>query len=205
MKYIIFVQADEYDDEPESDQSAMYAAEVPAADAKYFKKVIENLKPLSEEDYMTGPAVILHSMARFSYILDNDDVYWCIEWPPGLVVVRFGKNGTMAWTSVRSLVPGFGGRDSDDEDDLPELEDEDENPQYNLVFHPWDAQFDAEELESSNFEPAGDSIRQAYEKAMSRVEELGGIMQERYESEFKDWIEVCQQNLERWTGEGIRV
>lgn len=55
-------------------------------------------------------------MARFSYFLENDNVYWCIEWPPGLVVVRFSKDGTMDRTAVRSQVQGFDERETEEEE-----------------------------------------------------------------------------------------
>ena len=54
------------------------------------------------------PAAILHTFARYSYIIYRNNVYWCAEWEPGLIVVRFSPDGSLAWTALRSPIPNFG-------------------------------------------------------------------------------------------------
>jgi len=104
--------------------------------------------------------VILKTAARYSYVLDGCDLYWCIEWDPGLVVVRMSPGKELEWVALRSPIPNFGGREPLPEDGDPDEYDEDaENPQYNLVFRPWDAQFDEEYREMRSFAPADEEVR----------------------------------------------
>ena len=67
MQYVNFVFGDE-------DESVMHTAPVAADDAGYLKRISAVLRPLSEEDYMKGPAVIMHTAAKYSYVLNDLDV-----------------------------------------------------------------------------------------------------------------------------------
>src|SRR5947209_5162586 len=141
-RYVIFVDG------------VMLAAPLDDGDYQYFADhIMPSLRPLSDEQYMEGPAVILHTFARYSYILYRDDVYWCAEWEPGLVVVRLSPDGRLAWTAMWSPVPNFGGREPAAED-VRDYDEDAENRQYNLVFTAWDAQFDAADREWRSFRPA---------------------------------------------------
>lgn len=211
MQYINFVfestdrgpLSDPLRDPAVQEEPVLYMAPVDEPDAHYFAKVIELLKPLSNEQYMNGPAPLQGSAANQSYILDGTDVYWLIEWDPGLVVVRFTPDGAMAWTALRSPVPGFGGRDFDESewDDY----DEDNNPQYNLIFTPWDAQFDEQDREWGGFVPADPETIARFESALAPSRQLYEAVQSRSDDENRAWWEQCQSNLDEWTGEGIRL
>lgn len=194
-RYVIFVDDD------------MFVAPLEESDFQYLADhIVPNLQPLSDEDYLAGPAVLLQTPAPSSYILYRQEVYWCAEWEPGLVVVRFSPDGRMAWTALRSPIPNFGGREPMEEDER--LYDEDaENHQYNLVFKAWDAQFDEDDRESRSFQEAEAEIESAYQAALAHANQLGEQIQARYsdDDKFSAWAEQCKSNIGAWAGEGIRI
>lgn len=194
-RYVIFVD------------EVMLASPLEDGDFRYFADhILPSLRPLSDEHYMEGPAVILHTFARYSYILYRSEVYWCAEWEPGLVVVRFSPAGSMDWTAIRSPIPNFGGRVAAAEDVRNDDEDA-ENHQYNLVFRAWDARFDAADREWLSFQPAEAETASVYRAAVSHAEHLRVEMQARHSGDDKGaaWAERCKSNLRAWAGEGIRV
>jgi hypothetical protein len=200
---VIFVIGD-------NDEEEMYVAPLADDDAKYFREaILPNLQPLSDDQYMHGLAMVLHTLARFSYVIHERDVFWCIEWQPGLIVVRFSPDKGMAWTALRSPHPEFGGREATQEeiDAYNEAEDEDdENPQYNLVFDAWDAQLDEDTRGWNGFEPVDDETRAIYQDAMAKAQELGEQLEARYSGPaYNQWAETCKANLQQWAGEGIRI
>jgi hypothetical protein len=140
----------------------MHTAPVSEDDARFLReRVLPTLQALDDETYLDGPAMILHTGARFSYVLDGDDLLWCVEWEPGLLVVRFSPDGRMAWTALRSPVPGFGGR-KPLKQDLERYDEDADDPQYNLVFHAWDAQFDEFSRTHFAFVPASEDAQRRY-------------------------------------------
>jgi hypothetical protein len=48
-------------------------------------------------------------------------------------------------------------------------------------------------------------VQERFEKALSRVNELGEIMEQRYSANSDAWFARCKQNLENWCGEGMRL
>lgn len=199
MKYIIFVC------ENDSDEESLYSGPVPDSDAAYLKEASSHLKKLSDEGYMTGPGMFLQAMVKSSYVLDGDVLYWCIEWVPGLIVIRMNSGDELEWVALRSPIPNFGGRVPLPEDGDPDEYEHGENPQYNLIFTPWDAQFDEQEREWGSFFPAESGIQLKFEKALERVNNLGPIMQSRFEQNTQAWFALCQKNLENWCGEGLKL
>jgi hypothetical protein len=197
VQYVNFVYGDD-------DEAVLHTAPVAADDAAYLERVIVALRPLSEEEYMTGPAVVLHTMAKSSYILRGEELFWCIEWQPGLIVVRMAPGQPMSWAAIRSPVPNFGGREASAAE-LDAYDENAENAQYNLIFTPWDAQFDAQDREWYSFVPAGEEVQLRFEKALARVNELGEIMEQRYSQDHDNWLARCKDNLRNWCGEGIRL
>jgi hypothetical protein len=197
MQYVNFAYED-------SDESTLYTGPVPENDAAYLRQAATHLQPLSDEEYMTGPAVILHTMAKFSYVLDGDELYWCVEWQPGLLVVKMTPEGDLQWVALRSPIPNFGGREPLPEDGDPDEYDSGDNPQYNLIFTPWDAQFDKQEREWKSFVPADAEVQARFEKALARVNALGDVMESRYAGD-DSWRKVCKENLKKWAGEGVRL
>ncbi len=196
MRYVIFVERD--------DQLETYTAPVPDDDAAYLKRVMASLRPLSQEAYLNGPAVILHSLAPYNYVLDGQDLYWCVEWPPGLLVVRFAPGGDMAWCMLRSPVPDFGGRVANDS----EWDDYDEdapNPQYNLVFDPWDAQLDHELRQHQGFSLVDEETEASVQQILDTVSALTDAAEERAAENPEVWFQRCTQNLEAWGDQGLRI
>jgi hypothetical protein len=198
MQYVNFVY--ECDDD-----RTLHTGPVPDNDAAYLRQAATHLMPLSDEDYMTGPAGILHTMAKYSYVLDDQDLYWCIEWPPGLLVIRMVPHKELRWVAIRSPVPNFGGREPLPEDGDPNEYDDDHNPQYNLIFTPWDAQHDKQDREWGTFVPADTEVQTRFEDALAHVNALGGVMKSRYADDKEAWLDRCKQNLEKWCGEGVRL
>lgn len=198
MQYVNFVY--EGDDEP-----TLHTGPVRATDAAYLRKAATHLKPLSDEQYMTGPDCILHTRAKYSYVLDDHDLYWCVEWDPGLLVVRMSPDRELQWVALRSAVPNFGGRKPLPEDGDPDDDEDDDNPQYNLIFTPWDAQYEKQEREWGAFVPANRDTRTRFENALARVNALGPLMETRYGGDSDRWLIRCKRNLKRWCGEGVRL
>lgn len=194
MHYIIFV-----------DDKMMYAP-VLQDDHNYFCKILPFLKPLSDEDYMSGSAYLLQTMAKYSYILFEKDVYWCVERSPGLIVVRFSPDGAMASAALRSPVPDFGGRKPDPRD-LGKYDPDAENHQYNLVFRAWDAQFDEQWRKWSKFKVAGPKIIREFEAALAHADKLSSQLEKKYTNEARmaAWIDKCEKNVDEWAGEGARI
>jgi hypothetical protein len=198
MQYINFVYED-------SDDPTLHVGPVPDGDAAYLRQAAAHLQPLSDEQYMTGPAVVLRTMAKYSYVLDGEELYWCIEWQPGLLVVKMAPDSELQWVALRSPVPNFGGREPLPEDGDPEEYDYGDNSQYNLIFTPWDAQFDKQNREWGSFVPADDEVQTRFENALARVNELGSVMESRYAADSDRWFQLCKENLENWAGEGVRL
>lgn len=193
MLYINFVYGDD-------DGVDCHSAPVPPEDAAYLRRCAESMRRLSDEQYMSGPAVILHTMAKYSYVLDDDVLFWCVEWDPGLLIFRFAPDGSMDWTAVRSPVPNFGGRQAE-ESEWEDYDPDAPNPQYNLIFDPWDAQFDEQLRSHGDFQPVEPATMQRFERALQHVNHLGGILQERFESDRDAWMSDCQNNLAQWAAE----
>jgi hypothetical protein len=198
MQYVNFVY--ENRDEP-----TLYTGPVSDLDTAYLRRALGHLKPLSDEDYLNGPAVILQTMAANSYVLDGEDLYWCVEWDPGLIAVKMAADAEMQWVALRSPIPDFGGREPLPEDGDPEEYESEDNPQYNLVFIPWDAQFDGQKREWRSFAPADGEVQKRFHNALARANALGALIEERFAQDRDGWISRCKQNLETWSGGGIRL
>lgn len=198
MQYVNFV----YDS---NDVPTLHTGPVSETDAAYLRKAASHLKPLSDEDYMAGPACLLHSWAKASYVLDDHDLYWCVEWDPGLLVVKMTPNKELQWVALRSPVPNFGGRVPLPEDGSPDEYDEDNNPQYNLIFTPWDAQFEEQLRKWGSFVPADRDVQARFENALARVNALGSVVQSRYADAREAWFSRCKQNIDDWCREGVRI
>ena len=148
MKYLIFVKRGK--------KHVELSCDVAKGDVAYLKeKVIPKMKVLTDDEYLYGPSCIVRTPAKSSYVIDGQDVYWCIDWKPGLLVIRFSPDGSMKWAAMKRP-------DDDDEDD--------ENPQYNLIYREWDAQFD--EREQEDWEKASEELVESHQKAMDPVNKL---------------------------------
>lgn len=184
------------------DEGTRLARPVDPADEAYMRAVVlPRMRPLSDDEYMNGPAVIQHTLARFSYILDNADLYWCIEWDPGLAVIRFRPDGQMAWGAFRSPNPEFGGRTASEEEQAA-FNELDANPQCNLVFRAWDAQFDDQRRDEWSI--VSETTAKRFEAALAHANSLGETLRQRYGASpaYEAWLERCQNSLV-WKGETV--
>ncbi len=197
MQYVILV-------EQKRQAPAMYTAEVDQDDAAYLRKAAQTLRPLSSEEYMRGPAAILHMLARYSYVLDGQDVYWCVEWTPGMIVIKFSRQGQMQWTALRSPVPDFGGKKPSPED-LAAYDKNAPNHQVNLIFDPWIAQSDPEDREAKGFRRADANTEALFEAALSRVNEIGEQIETQHGNDLEAWVYRGEEEVAKMVGEGIRI
>ncbi|HLX64311.1 MAG TPA: hypothetical protein VKX17_23765 [Planctomycetota bacterium] len=187
------------------DFDAMVAPVKPDDGAYFLNAILPTLRPLSDEEYMFGFALIPHTAARYSYLLHKNSVFWCSEWDPGLLVVRFSPDGAMAATALRSPTPNFGGREPT-EADLRDYDEDAPDHQYNLVFNAWDALFDDEYRKWQGFKSADEQTVKIYDDAIAHV----GKIEQRLsaleaEGKLAGWSEDCKRNIAKWAGDGIRV
>lgn len=138
-----------------SEEEGAQSAPVGSKEAQYLLKVLPTLKLLSLDKYAKSFAGILHTAARYSYVIHENAVLWCIEWDPGLLVLCF-RNNEISFSSIRSPVPGFGGRPELDSEWDDYDEDEDDH-QYKIVFSSWDSRFDPSTREYYGFLNASES------------------------------------------------
>lgn len=198
MRYLIYAPA-------QSEQDVLQEAPVEEADKRYLQAIVQQaMRPLSHEEYMHSLAVLLQTFARSSYILDGDALYWCVEWDPGLIVIRFTPGEAISWAAVRSPIPEFGGR-VPLQVDIDAYDDDAENHQYNLVFSAWDAQFSEQEREWLEFGPATETTITAQENALELANQLGRQLEARYSSTQQQWASACKVNIARMAGEGARI
>ena len=194
MHYLIFVPNDH-------DSSDPYDSEVRPSSQAYLRRfVLTNLRDIPDSLYADGLAAIQLTLAKSVYIVEGADVYWLIEWAPGLVVVRVRPDAPLAAVAMRSPIPSFGGRTPDPDDD-PDY-DEDTNHQYNLIFDAWDAMFDDDRRELSNFFRAAPERMAAFETAAATLDALGAA---HFEAADRAWLEPAQEKIVEWTGLGVRV
>jgi hypothetical protein len=101
-------------------------------------------------------------------------------------------------------VPNFGGRATTDAD-WDDFDEDAENPQYKLIYDPWDAQFDVQDREWRSFVPADSDVQSRFEKALARANELGEIMELWFADDRDASLVRCKQNLEEWCRDGVRL
>lgn len=183
----------------EDDETTTMTRPVDEVDAEYLReKVIPVLRPLSVDEYSYGPGAILGTAAHYSYVLDGAVVYWCVEWQPGLLVIRFTPHGEMTWAALKSPVPGFGGREAT-EAEWDAYDEDAPNPQYNLIFDAWDDIFDQER---EGWESISASDQAAYTAALAPVNTLSETLKLQWESRSEEYLERCKTSP-IWRGEVV--
>ena len=185
MKYLIFIEDEKF------------TGPVPDSDSRYLKAVLPHLVPLSTDQYFSGLDVILSTAARYSYVLDDKNLLWCIEWEPRFIVVMLSPKGDISAAAISALNPCFGGREAS-EKELNEFEEQ-ENPQYNLIFDPWDAQFDEDHFNWNKFSVASNSEEISFSEAIKYIETS------RLEIGAQPNFEISKLNISEWAKNGIRI
>lgn len=179
------------------DEGSWYVGPLrPSSEAYLEDFVLPRLEPVSREDYDAGFRGILQTGARSVYVLDEDIVYWCVEFDPGLLVLRFDPSGAVAGVAMRSPVPEFGGREPTPED-LRDYDEELPNPQYRLIHDGWGAQFEAEERDA--FRAASGRVLERFVRVVDQVD--GEIDVDLPEEE----LEAQLARVIAWAGEGVRL
>lgn len=180
------------------DGAGAFTATVGEREERVLREVaLPALGAMSADEYRRGLAALRETFAKSSVILDEDYVLFCFECDPGLIVLRVGADSQLAAVALRSPRPDFGGREPLPDD--PPFDDDELDPLYNLVFTPWDAQFDAELRAYEGFAAASDSDSAQYERAMatlgSAADSFGpaGPFQARL------------RQLADWSGVGVRL
>lgn len=79
------------------------------------------------------------------------------------------------------------------------------NPQYNLVFTPWDEQFDPDEREYYGFSPAGSDVEEQFERLRGRLDSTAQPAPSFDHPDYEPWRRKCIENLNKWTGIGMRL
>jgi hypothetical protein len=161
--------------------------------------VLPAQRQLADDMYTGGVLGILSTGARAAYVLVDGAVLWCVEWEPGLLVVRFAADGSLGWSQHRSPVPGFGGRPVT----AGEEESWDEalgSVLYALVFDAWDAQFDDAHVERE-FTRATEAHDASWDAAMAHSEALSDKVEESFadDAAAEAWLATCEQSA-LWRG-----
>jgi hypothetical protein len=156
------------------------------------KEVIPRMKPLSKEDYLYGPAAILAAEPAFCYVLDGKHVYWCIEWDPGLLVIRFDDKGKMAYASLQALNPLFGNRTATLKE-IQDYEDQGRDQQVELVYQGYNAQF--EDADRTGWTIAARPFRRTFDTAIEFVNVMHDQLEDGFgddEAKVKAWQVRCE-------------
>ena len=111
----------------------------------------------------------------------------------------------LQWVALRSPIPNFGGRVPLPEDGDPEEYDGLDNPQYNLVFTAWDAQFDSDEREYYEFTPAGSEVVELFQLLRGRLDSTAQSTPTYEQPGYDQWRRECIENLSIWSGVGVRL
>jgi len=196
VRYIIYVE--------QGKRGKYFEGPVAEVDAGYLQQGKQHLKRLDQNDYIHGFGGLLHLLTRYSYVLDEDRVYWCIEWDPGLIVIEFSPSGEMRWVPLRSPVPDFGGR-TPLKEEQDRFDPEAPNSQVSLVFDPWSAQFDKEDRQDKAFSVADRESVQRFELALEVVNRLGEEIDARFGEDLETWVYQCEAHVQGIVGQGVRL
>jgi hypothetical protein len=170
-------------------KDVMLCATVGQNEQDFLRKVVvPKMRPLSTQEYINGPAAILYTAAHYCYVLHDKDVYWCVEWEPGLLVICFAPEGSMKWAAVRSRNPRFGGRKAT-EPEIRAFDEDAYDPQYHLIYDAWDEQF--EERNRERWQVASSEIATDYIAALAPVNALHREL-ESGPTEFEKWRGRCK-------------
>ena len=118
-------------------------------------------------------------------------------------ILELNNKETINFTALRSPIPNFGGREPLDIDNEDSYDENEDNPQYSLIFDAWDAQFDKQYQEWNNFNPANSDELKLFKDCLRYANKLGDLTQSKFENNFNDYFENAKQNIEKWAGIGI--
>lgn len=200
LRYVIWI-------EDAKGRRQCQSAPVEAREAEYLRRhALPTLRVVDRETYVQCFAAVLSTAQRSSYILDGTDAIWCLEWKPGLLVMRFSPDGAMAGTALRSPRRFFGRPASSltPEERLEQERERDGDPpeQSRLVFDAWDAQFDRDVRRWGGFEEAPASLVSRYAAALAPVNALSSEAQNAHGRD-REFAKASFERLQAWAGTGI--
>jgi len=180
------------------DEVGAFTAAVGEREERVLREVaLPALAAVSADEYRRGLSALRETFVKASVVLDEDCVFFCFECQPGLIVLRVGADSQLAAVALRSPRPDFGGREPLPDD--PPFDEDEQNPLYNLVFTPWDAQFDAELREYEGFTAAAGTESAQYERAMAALSTAADSHGPAGRPEAR------LQHLADWSGIGVRL
>jgi len=159
---------------------------------------LPNLRTVSVEDYRDGFSVLWNSAAPSSVVIDDETVFVCFEWDPGCILLQIGPTSPIAAVALRDPRPTFGRREPL-ADDPPFDEEELTNPLYDLIFTPWDAQFDPRDRQWGGFTAASATDTEVVRRAF---ESLASLPAPEVTDES---LSARVQHIAGWAGVGIRI
>lgn len=133
--------------------------------------------PMSAEEYLTGPIGTLVTGSASSYVLDGATLYWCVAWPPGVLVLRF-SGGTIAGARA------------------PRDEDAAHDPPYHVVYFPWDAR-EERDHRAQGFRKATAAQVADRDAALAPANALGAELERQLGDDRearRAWFERCRQS-----------
>ena len=167
--------------------------------ARYLREeVYPRLQPLSDSEYLNGPAGILNTLARFSYVIDGGRIFWCVEWRPGLLAIDLTPGG-MRWAARRSPDPEFGGRRAasselqryDAWQRAWQSEHREQPPQYGLIFDAWD---DTVAQSFSAWQAASEAQHRIFRDALDALNTLTATLLHSPRS-CERYMEMCRHSF----------
>lgn len=168
--------------------------------AEYLNMIVPYLRPVTPEDYARGLAVLPRTGAPHSHVLVPPDVFRCVEWEPGLIVVRFGPDGDISWCGVRSPMAPT----PDDHHRDPEAE----NPQFRLVFDAWDARHDDDHAEWMGFVAGSEETSEACDRALESSRRIEAGVEARLAGDpaaLEAWMEAGRRWIAEAAGDGVVI
>ena len=84
--------------------------------------------------------------------------------------------------------------------DEVDYEEDAVNHQYNLVFSPWDAQFDDGYRKADGYERASAEVEARYDKALDHANGLNIDERGFSNEELKAWADRCMLAIREWAG-----
>lgn len=180
MRYLIWTTDDQSD--------LLYAsAPVQESHQAYFSaSVMPHLRPVTADFYIGSFAVLVQTTARWSYLLAEDKLYWCILWTPGMLVLEISEDGTLRAAAIRrgpANEPATG-------------------PQHHLVFDAWHAQEDATHYRANGFAPATEQERSRFTRCISQLDRLAPQVDARFQEKPETFLADCIANIAQWAGNG---
>jgi len=159
--------------------------------AEYARSaLLPRLRPIDPDTFRHSLNHMVGTAAKSVYFIENGALFWCVDWFPLLILVRFDPDQSIAAEAFRQPTPQH-------DEPLPGEEpwDEDEDglcPLYSLIYAVWDYQFDARDRAHIGAEPIHPELDAIWAGTIEWLDAIGV-------ADNDDW----KQRLNDWTGTGL--